>query len=367
MVDRSFTASRRRLTALRLRALGIDTTGGGFPDRPREVVRALLALQGQDYPGTLWAIGLRTAGASRAQVEDAHQGGDIVRSWTMRGTLHFVLAEDLPWMLAVTGERMIRAAEGRRRQLGLDHADFLRAEHIVRERLANGATSSRAELFAAFERGGLATTGQRGIHLLGQLAQTSVIVLVGQTEWTLLDDRIPNPRVLERDAALREFALRYFLGHGPATVRDFAWWSSLTLTDARAGLDGARDELDELTVDGDAYYLRPDLEQAPDGVHLLPGFDEYVLGYTDRRAPLAGAELTAVAPGANGLFLSTVVVDGQIIGTWRRTIRARRVELSFTPFSRVTTSTRRRIDDAASQYGRFLGLPVELVADPTDP
>jgi hypothetical protein len=363
--DTSFTASFRRLTALRLRALGIDPSGDRRPDAPGAVVRAALALQAQDYPGTLWAVGLRTEGATRDQVEVAHEAGDFVRSWTMRGTLHVVVAEDLPWMLALTGDRMMRASEGRRQKLGLEHADLLRAERIVRDRLADGATSSRAELFSALNDGGIATAGQRGVHILGQLAHTSVIVLVGQAQWALLEDRVPSPRVMARVDALREFALRYFLGHGPATVRDFAWWSSLTLTDARAGLVAARDQLEELSIDGESYYARPGLEESSAGVHLLPGFDEYVLGYADRRAPLAGRALGAIAPGANGLFLSTIVVDGQIVGTWRRTLRARSVQLGFTPFDPVSSSTRRRIEAAGERYARFLERPVELVTDPS--
>ena len=124
----------------------------------------------------------------------------------MRGTLHFVDAEDLPWMLSLTGERMVRSAEGRRRQLELDQAQFDRAETIARERMAGGATISRSELFEAWQQNGLPTTGQRGVHLLAQLAQTSVIVLVGQYDWALLEHRVPNPRAarpLRRSARVR--------------------------------------------------------------------------------------------------------------------------------------------------------------------
>jgi hypothetical protein len=357
MADREFTAAHRHLTALRLSALGIARPD---VDDPAEVVRRLLALQGQDYPGSLWSIGLRTASATLAQVEAAHESGEIVRAWTMRGTLHFVVADDLPWMLALTGERMVRAAEGRRRQLELDPAQFDRAERIVRDRLSGGATASRAELFAAFEDGGLPTTGQRGIHILGQLGQTGVIVLVGQTEWALIEHRIPQPRLLERAEALHEFALRYFTAHGPATIRDFAWWSSLTLTDARAGLAAARDQLDELEVDGVSYFHRPGLEPAARAVHLLPGFDEYLLGYTDRRAPLSGAHTEVIVPGGNGMFLSTIVVNGEVVGSWRRTARAKKVDVTTKPFDEFGASVEAGIARAAKRYGRFLGRPVEL-------
>lgn len=334
--------------------------GDTAPDDPTEVVRGMLAMQAQDYAGGLWAIGLRTASSTRRRIEAAHESGAFVRSWPMRGTLHFVAADDLPWMLSLTGQRMVRSAEGRRRQLDLDHAQFARAESIARERMAGGATISRAELFAAWEQNGLPTTGQRGVHLLAQLAQTSVIVLVGQHEWALLDHRVPEPRLPGRADALREFALRYFTSHGPATERDFAWWSSLTLTDARAGIAAAREQLNALDVDGTSYYFRPGLEPAARAVRLLPGFDEYLLGYSDRSAPLSGSDSAVIVPGGNGMFRSTVVINGEVVGTWRRTPRAKGVQLEVEPLHVIPRSAASGIAAAAKRYGAFVEQPVEL-------
>lgn len=356
MASRTFTAARRRITALRLSALGIATVGD---PRPVDVVRHLLALQAQDYPGALWSIGLRTAKSTAAEVEAAHEAGDFVRSWPFRGTLHFVAAEDLGWMLGLTGDRMIRSAAGRHRQLELGERDFARAETIARDRLS-GASATRAELLAALEHGGVGITGQRGAHLLGHLAQTGVTVLSGQTTWRLVEDWIRAPRVLDRDAALAELALRYLRARGPATDRDLAWWSSLTLTDARAGIAAVRDQLDEVEIEGTTYWMRPGLEPAADGVHVLPGFDEYLLGYADRHAPLAGAHSSIIVPGGNGLFLATIVVNGEVVGSWRRTIGAKRVDVVALPFGRLSATTRRAFERAARRFGDFLGLPVRF-------
>ncbi len=242
-MTRAFTTDRKRITALRLAAQGIDRPATASPT---DVVRHLLALQSQDYASGLWTIGLRTNGATRDEVEAAQASGAIVRSWPMRGTLHFVAAEDLGWMLELTAERIIRSTAGRHRQLELADADFERAAAIARERLTGGSRLDRRELLAAFDEGGVSTAGQRGVHMLGRLAQLRILVLCSQAEWALYDEWIPNPRRLERDDALREFALRYFSSHGPATIRDFSWWSSLTLTEARRGLELAREQLDEL-------------------------------------------------------------------------------------------------------------------------
>jgi hypothetical protein len=199
------------------------------------------------------------------------------------------------------------------------------------------------------------------VHLLGQLAQTAVIVLVGQNEWALLEHRVPDPRMPERSEALREFALRYVTSHGPVTERDFAWWSSLTLTDARAGIAAARDQLDELEVDGTRYYLRPGLEPAARAVRLLPGFDEYLLGYSDRSAPLSGADSAVIVPGGNGVFLSTVIVNGEVVGSWRRTARAKKVQLDLESLHDIPASARSGLAAAAKRYGAFLEQPVELI------
>jgi hypothetical protein len=355
---RSFTPARRRLTALRLTALGITPPAA---ESPVAAVRHLLALQAQDYAGALWSIGLRTPGATAASVEAAHHAGDFVRSWPFRSTLHFVAAEDLRWMLSLTADREHAKAAGRHRELELTAGDFDRAERIARERLHGGARLERRELLAAFVDEGLGIDGQRGAHLLGRLAQSGVAVLCGQNTWTLLDDHVTRPRRLDREAALAELARRYLTARGPATDRDLAWWSGLTLTDARAAIASVDDEFDRLDVEDVVYRLRPGLEEAAAGVHLLPGFDEFMLGYTDRSAPLAGRPLTDVVPGGNGMFLSTIVVNGQIVGTWRRTQRAKGVEVVAQPWGDLTASARRGVERAAARYAEYLGLPLARV------
>jgi hypothetical protein len=170
---------------------------------------------------------------------------------------------------------------------------------------------------------------------------------------------VREPRALEPEEALREFALRYALGHGPVTARDFAWWSSLTLTDARAGLAAAADELETLQHDGQTYYLRPGLEPAPRAVHLLPGFDEFILGYTDRTAQLAPEHWLTIVPGGNGMFLPTMVVQGRVVGTWRREkVSARRVTVGLHPFGGLSASARRGAEKRLARYAEFLGTEV---------
>jgi hypothetical protein len=343
------------LTALRLTALGIAQPSASSPVA---AVRHLLALQGQDYAGALWSIGLRTPGATAAEVEAAQATGEIVRSWPFRSTLHVVEAADLGWMLALTADREHAKTAGRHRQLELEATDFDRAEAIARERLHGGGRLERRDLLAAFEQEGLSVAGQRGAHLLVRLAQSGVAVLCGQNTWTLLDDHVANPRHLDREAALSEIARRFLTARGPATDRDLAWWTGLTLTDVRAAIARVDDEFDRLELDGVTYRMTPGLEEAADGIHLLPGFDEYLLGYADRTAQLAGHPLTDVVPGGNGMFLATIVVNGEIAGTWRRTVKAKGVELQAEPWGPLSARAQRGFDRAARAYADYLGVPL---------
>ncbi|MBN1091890.1 AlkZ family DNA glycosylase [Blastococcus sp. TML/M2B] len=301
---------------------------GPRAEGPVGAVRRLLAAQGQDQPGALTSVALRTAERSRAAVVAALDRGEIVRSWPMRGTLHLTAAEDLHWMLELMGGRALAGAAKRRAGLGLGDDDAARACEAVVAALSGGMRLSRAELLAAIDAAGVAVTGQRGYHLLWYAAQCGHGVLGptvdGEQQFVLLDEWVPEPRRLEREEALAELAGRFFAGHGPATVHDLARWSGLTVRDARAGLAAARADLEATTVDGTEYFLDPATpellaahrEEAL-GTLLLPGFDEFVLGYRDRSAVLDAEFATRVVPGGNGMFLSTVVVGGRIVGTWR--------------------------------------------------
>lgn len=327
----------------RLRLVAQRLAGPPLPGAA-DAVRWLTAVQAQDYPGALTSVALRTAGRSRRGVENALDEGSVVRAWPMRSTLHLVAAEDLGWLLELCGPRVLAGAAKRRATLGLTEADTERARELAVAALTGGRRLGRAALLAALDEGGVATTGQRGYHLLWYLAQTGTLVM-GPTEgaeqqFVLATEWIAAPRRLDREEALRELALRFFRGHGPATVADLARWAGLRVTDVRAGLAAARDELAELDVGGVPHFLDPGtpelLEQARSeaaGVLLLPGFDEFVLGYADRSCALDPEHAGRIVPGGNGMFRATVVHDGRIVGTWRWAGRGARRGVEPEPFT----------------------------------
>jgi hypothetical protein len=360
----AFTPRRQRLTALRLASQRI---GGSEFSTPGEIVRWMLAMQAQDFPGAKWSVGLRQRQSTESAVEAACDSGDIVRSWPMRGTLHLVPGEDLGWILELTTPRAISSTASRRASLGITDADVERARWIAGASLNGGRVLTRDALLAAIAAGGVSTRGQRGYHLLWYLAQTGTLVMGPahgrQQVFVLLDEWVRAPRQLERDEALGELAFRYFRSHGPATTRDLARWSGLTIGDVRRGLAVCGGQLAELELDGVTYLLAPEtLAETPAAarVHLLPGFDEYLLGYQDRTAALAPEHSQAVVPGGNGMFKPTIVADGEVVGTWKRIIKAGEVMIEPMPFGPLPGPLREGLDEAARAYGAFLGRPARL-------
>ena len=364
MSSTELTPGRRRLTALRLAAQRI---GARDLSTPGDVVRWMLALQGQDLPGSKWSVGLRLPGSTQAAVEAACDSGEIVRSWPMRGTLHLVAGEDVGWMLDITAPRALASVAARRAALAITDRDVERARETALGSLAGGRGLSRDALLAAIAAGGVSTDGQRGYHLLWYLAQTGTLVL-GPTDgrqqvFVLLGDWIRAPRRLERDEALGEIASRFVRSHGPATTADLARWSGLKMADVRRGLAIGGGPITTIEVDGVTYLVATEtLERAGDGagVHLLPGFDEYLLGYRDRSAALAPEHADAIVPGGNGMFLPTIVADGEVVGTWKRTVRARDVAIVPTPFGPMSGPHREGLVEAARAYAAFLGRTATL-------
>lgn len=311
---------------------------------PLDTVRWLTAMQAQDFGGALTSVALRTGPCRRAAVEAALDSGQVVRSWPMRGTLHLVAAEDLPWMLRLLAPRVIASSTGRRAGLGLGAAEIERAGELARDALSGGRRLRRADLYAVWDSAGLSTAGQRGVHTLGFLAMTGALAFGpthdGEQTIVLVDEWIPHPRRLDGDEALGELALRYFRSHGPATVADFTRWAKLRVTEARTGVAVARPQLGALSVEGVEHLMdprTPDLLQSAraqaEGVLLLPGFDELMLGYADRRAQLDPAFAERIVPGGNGMFRHTVISAGRVVGTWVRTGRGAKQTISATPFT----------------------------------
>jgi hypothetical protein len=333
--------------------------------KPGDVVAALGAIQAQDYLGALWAIGLRLRHATEVDVKKAIADRTIIRTWAMRGTLHFVAAADVRWMLDLLAPRAIARSAGRCRQLELSTAVFLRSEKLVVKALQGGGTLTRDQTYAQLQHSRISTAGQRGIHILWRLAQEGIICFGAhagkQPTFVLLDEWAPKARKLERDEALAELARRYFTSRGPATLQDFAWWSGLNVSDARAALEMVSSCFVEETTSGSVYWM-PQNQRATTGaaeVSLLPSFDEYLLAYKDRSASLDPRDAPKIVPGKGGMYLPTVVIAGHVEGTWRRTFKKNTVVINTNFFTSPKTRKTRALMEAAERYSRFLDVPLE--------
>ncbi len=335
------TTSPRELALLRLVA---QRLAGPPAADATTALRGLLCAQGQDYPGALTSVALRSRGRSRAEVTAALDAGEIVRSWPMRGTLHLLPADELHWLLELCGPRVLAGAAKRRASLGLTEADVERGRELAGAALAGGRRLGRAALLEAIAAG-VDVSGQRGYHVLWYLAQTGTLVL-GPTEdgdqsYVLLDEWVPRPRRPSGDEALAELARRYLTGHGPASDADLARWAGLTLTAVRTGIAAVRGELAAVEVEGRELLMAPDLPdrlascraEVEDAVLLLPGFDEFVLGYADRTCAVPAEFADRIVPGGNGMFRSTVVHGARVLGTWRWKGTGRNRAVTAEPFS----------------------------------
>lgn len=334
---------------------------------PAQIVARLGAMQAQEYASAGWAVGLRINGATATQIEAAVAQQQIVRTWPLRGTLHFVAREDLDWLLRLTAPGMIAGNARRYQELELDAATLRRGVDLIVQTLGDGIPRARAPLMAALNAAGIHTDGQRAAYLL-QRAALEGLICRGANDgssapYCLVTPAAAPPKIFSEDEALAELAWRYFAGHGPATLQDFVWWSGLKVGQARAGLAAVQARLAQAPHTDQTYYWAEDsavIASSAKRVDLLPGFDEYYLGYRDRAAVIDPQYATRVVPGGNGIFKPMVVVDGRVQGIWKRTVKKGKVQIAvegFTPFAPEVVAA---LPDAANRFGAYLGLAAEV-------
>ncbi|MHB8647979.1 MAG: winged helix DNA-binding domain-containing protein [Thermomicrobiales bacterium] len=336
-------------------------------ETPQAVVQWLVAVQAQEYAGAKWAVGQRMHGATDAALDQAFAAGTILRTHVLRPTWHFVVPADIRWLLALTAPRVNAAMAYANRQLALDDAIFARSNAALIHALQGGAHLTRTELATVLEQAGIVTDGLRLGHMMMR-AELDGVVCSGarrgkQFTYTLLDERAPHTTPLTHDEALAALTMRYMTSHGPATAQDFVWWSGLTMADAKAGLDLVKSHLMHAVVDGRTYWFAASPPTAIDPsptAFLLPNYDEYIVGYTDRSAALDAPPADLLDARGNVLFNHTIVIDGSVVGTWKRTVKKNAVAIEATPFAPLCMADRQALEVAAARYSQFIGLPAVL-------
>jgi Winged helix DNA-binding domain len=336
---------------------------------PAEIVSWLGAVQSQDYGGAKWALGLRAPGLAEADVDRAFDEGTILRTHVLRPTWHFVAPADIRWMLALTSPRILAANRHYCRRNGLDEKVLARSRRVLERALSGGRFMTRSALGAVLARAGIAGGGQRLAYLMMD-AELQQVICSGprqgkQFTYALLEERAPRARALAGDEALAELAKRYFASHGPATVRDFVWWSGLTVKQAKTGLDALGRKAASDAADGVTYWSVPgpssSVKKPPPGVpavYLLPNYDELMNALRDR-----GLFLDASGPPPAGAFARLphqLAIDGTLRGAWRRAMAARAVTIAVRPFRPLSRMEKTALTGAVARYGRYSGLPAQL-------
>jgi DNA glycosylase AlkZ-like len=362
----------REIARLRLRNQRV-VGGGGFASAPA-AVGWLGAVQSQEYPFAKWTLGKRTPGLRDADVDALLAGGAILRTHILRPTWHFVLPADIRWMMALTGPRIAARMRPAFGTAVMDDPLIRRGMDAMAGALAGGNRLSRAQLARLIVAQGIVPTELDTVPMF-MTAELQLLIVSGglsgkvQT-YALVDEVVPSGAQFDRDWSLAELTRRYFTSHGPATIADFVWWSGLTVGDTRRGLDanaanGAA--LDRFEVDGTAYFWAGDTsdpsvaDDPSPTIHLMQGYDEYIVAYRSPRTPINVAGLANPSVLQRPPFTHAVIRDGQGVGFWRRRATKERLIIETSLLTDLNDGERRALAAAAERYARFVGLPVEVI------
>jgi hypothetical protein len=337
---------------------------------PRAMVAHLGAVQSQDYPAALWALGLRLANVTRASIECAFDNGALLRTHVLRPTWHFVTPEDIRWMLALTAPRIKRVMASRDRELGLNDEVVARTSAAIARALAGGQHLTRPEIGAALLAAGIVVADGSALSHLVSRAELDGLVCSGrprgkQHTYALLEERVPRARMLDRDEAVAELACRYFASHGPATLNDFAWWSGLTVVDGRRGLEARGSRFVSERVSGLTYWFAS--SGVPAGAShasarapgpaalLLPNFDEFTVAYRSRELFYPRELVWRPGPRDDAPFGNVIVIGGQVVGMWKRSVLKERLRLEPRWFNPPSSREETAFAEAAERYVTFVG------------
>jgi hypothetical protein len=333
----------------------------------KDLVGWMGAMQAQDYNQAKWAIGVRLPHLTEKLIESAFNNGEIIRTHLMRPTWHFVSADDIYWILELTAPQIKSTTKSRNRDLELTEAVLKRSQEILARALEGNQTMTREELNIYLNHAGIATDLQRLSHIMMEAEINGLICSGGIKEkkqtYALLTERVPVKKTLQKEEALAQLAEKYFLSHGPATLSDFVWWSGLPVAEARKGLEMSKSALISKTIGSETYWFAGNITipaTLPDSIYLLPAFDEFLISYKNRSAVIT-LEDHRKAISDNGIFRPVVLVNGQISGLWKRTVKKDTIIIEPEYFRPHNKKEKLLIGKAAETFGHFSGKKVQQI------
>ena len=334
---------------------------GNKNDNVQKVVEYFGAIQSQDFPAAKWSLGIRLKNSTNISIEKAYDEGVILRTHIMRPTWHFVSPSDIRWMQKLTSNRVKALMGHYNRRLELNDKVFAKSNTAIVKALQNQNFLTRQELKQVLENVGITTEIQRLAHLI-IWAELDGIITSGpmkgkQFTYALVDERVTKTKEISREESLAELSLKYFQSHGPAQIKDFAWWSGLTIKDVNEGLSMVSSKLSNIALNGKTYWFSKDTENIEENfqkVFLLSVYDEYFIGYTDR-SNILKEEYRKVLPVGNALLTSLVIINGQVEGTWKRKISKNSVEFRVLPFKKINLRIKEAVEEETKKYAGFFG------------
>lgn len=337
-----------RLTSQHIGAAKFKTAGA--------VVTHMGAMQAQDFAMVRWAVALRSAGLTEKDVLEAYNKGEILRTHVLRPTWHLITNNDADWLIQLTAPRLLNSLTTWNKKLNLTGSVYARSHKVLEKAMATGAITRDAAVVALQAARPAFPPGSHTLLLFRAEVDRLIIsgpLVDGDATYTLFDRRVKKRWDLPREEALAKLAERFFKSHGPASLKDFIWWSGLKVADARHAIESVRERFIAETVSGTEYFMASDLKPAQAGTHLIPAFDEFIIGYADREAALA-KKYQAKVMTRNGLFRATIVSDGQVIGTWKREPRKAEINFESEFFEKPDQKTAAAVDKAAAGLIHFV-------------
>jgi hypothetical protein len=336
-------------------------------NRIKDLAGWMGALQAQDYNGVKWAIGLRVPGTNDAMIEEAIERADIIRTHLLRPTWHFVSSDDIYWVLELSAPQIRSVCKSRDRDLGITGSIIQKSFQLLEKILSGGKRLTRAELREEFKRENIETDDNRLYHFLMHAEINGLIFSrysgTNRQTYSLLSETVPKTKTFTRDEALANLASRYFRSHGPATVQDFSWWSGLSLTESKRALEINLPDFMSETTENQTFWFSSALtvhKQKEDTLFLLPAFDEFIISYRNR-IPSIRTEHQNKAFSSNGIFRPMIVAGGQVIGTWKQTLKKDKVLLETAFFQSTDDGIPDMILNAAKPLSVFFNKQIELI------
>lgn len=345
---------------LKIRLLNQQLNDSKFTDITK-LVKYLGAVQSQDYePGKL-TIGLRVPNSTSQQVEELINQRKIVRTWPMRGTLHYVSSEDVYWMTKLLGPRINRKMASYYKKLDMSEEVINRAEKILIKNLKGNNQIDRQSIYELWEKEGINTKQQRGLFLLQNFAQKSLICFGSRKDkqftFGLIEDIAPNAKKLSQDESLKEIALRYFTSHGPAQISDLAWWSGLTIAEVKKGIELNGKDLLEQQIEDRIFYMSPNIPEIKEDklpIKFLQAYDEFTIAYKDR------SDMSKYNIFVKDGFYAMIIKNGEVIGSWRRALEKDLVILQAKMAVKLNSQDKKDLENAAKLYEKFYDVSTEL-------